>query len=78
MKENFWGVKVRWLTKVVTIFLGLKEKEYQSIRWLATTNTSNREQKAYFKQKTYQSDVWHKKEDLKKITFFSYFSNFWI
>ena len=54
LKENFWGVKVRWLTKAVEIFLGLKEEEYQSIQWLATTS---REQKAYPKQKTYQIDV---------------------
>ena len=27
MKENVWGFKVRWLTKAVVIFLGLKEEE---------------------------------------------------
>ena len=58
----FWGVKVRWLTKAVAIFLGLKEEEYQSIRWLATINTTSREQKDYIKQNTYQSDVRHLKK----------------
>ena len=38
--------------KAVVLFLRLKEEEYQSIRWLATTNTTSREQKAYLKQKT--------------------------
>ena len=76
MKENVWGVKVRWLTKAV--FLGLKEKEYQSIQWLATTNRTIRDQKAYLKQKTYQSNVWHKKEDLKKkFKFFIFFQFLW-
>ena len=28
-------------------FPWLQEEEYQSIRWLATTNTTSREQKAY-------------------------------
>ena len=32
------------MTKAVALFLRLKE-EYQSIRWLATTNTTSREQK---------------------------------
>ena len=57
MEANFWGVKVRWLTKAVAIFFKLKGEE--CIQWLATTNTTSPEQKAYLKQKTCQSNVWH-------------------
>ena len=58
--------------KAEAIFLGLKEEEYQSIWWLATTS---QEQKVNLKQKTYQSDVWHQKRWFKKYLNFSYFSN---
>ena len=32
IKENVWGVKVRWPTNTIAIFLGLNEEEYQSIQ----------------------------------------------
>ena len=65
MKENFRGVKVRWLTKAVAIFLELKEVEYSMI-WYNKRNKSSK--KAYPEQKTYQNNVWHQNQDLKKIS----------
>ena len=73
MKENFRGVKVRWLTKAVAIFLELKEVEYSMICYNKRNKTSK---KAYPKQKTYQNNVWHQKKDLKKFQFFPIFVRF--